>query len=624
MVRQIGVLLAGTGAGLYPVLSCALGLGDIQVQSRLDQPLRARIEIVGVGDQDNPIRARVAADLVPGDGAVNAELLRSLRLSVEADPAHRFFVVVTSAEALTEPLFDLPVEVSEQSLQVVRNYSVFLDPAPLEEGGRSSSALAATSSGQGAVGANAATPRRAQNVGPDLGRRQSAPEMTLAQEAVRNQRGARAARGQSAADASGAPGHNASAGSAAAPRIYTVTRSDTLGRIARRLGARAPGERSRVMRWIFEHNPEAFRGGMRHLRVGAKLTLPESAGQKAPPVVAGGRAAQDVVDPGASPAQEQLEAQLTTLQRMLAQMQETIAAQDAQIAKLTRQIAVTSRVQQAQSQQRETPQNVAPAEAVEDESEPRTRSFWVRPTTYYGMAGLGAIGVILAWIVARLRQARQVIVPRYPVTEHAPATQEAAAAHHHGMDVSGSAPPSGRESAVSLGATLTEELPTVALDSVALDSMLEIAATGEYGGQEGTGAGPASSGRELAADTDVMPFVMKPENQIKPVERRPAVVEGRKLDMQPDGSVTNKEIIKLLEHSLDNEPHRVDLQLKLLEMYHQEALGNLGNFHSLLDKVGADRRGLSPAQISYVEMLQRTLDGGKTDSTSEPRAEAAV
>jgi hypothetical protein len=118
---------------------------------------------------------------------------------------------------------------------------------------------------------------------------------------------------------------------------------------------------------------------------------------------------------------------------------------------------------------------------------------------------------------------------------------------------------------------------------------------------------------------------MKPENQVKPVAGRPAYEVGaQKLEMQPDGSVTNKEIIKLLEHSLESEPHRVDLQLKLLEMYHQEALGNLENFHSLLHKVGADRRGLSPAQISYVEMLQRTLEGGNTHSTSDPRTEAAV
>ena len=39
-----------------------------------------------------------------------------------------------------------------------------------------------------------------------------------------------------------------------------------------------------------------------------------------------------------------------------------------------------------------------------------------------------------------------------------------------------------------------------------------------------------------------------------------------KLEMQPDRSVTNREIIKLLERSLESEPHRVDIQLKLLEM----------------------------------------------------------
>ena len=45
-------LLSGAGAGLYPVLSAALGLGDLQIDSRLNQPLRARIEIVGVSEEE--------------------------------------------------------------------------------------------------------------------------------------------------------------------------------------------------------------------------------------------------------------------------------------------------------------------------------------------------------------------------------------------------------------------------------------------------------------------------------------------------------------------------------------------------------------------------------------------
>jgi len=98
-VKRVWALLGGAGVTFYPLLSCALGLGDLQVESQLNQPLRARIEIVGVGDFENgpPIRAQFAPDLVPSDGT-NSGLLQSLQLRVEMDSSHRHFVVVSSRE----------------------------------------------------------------------------------------------------------------------------------------------------------------------------------------------------------------------------------------------------------------------------------------------------------------------------------------------------------------------------------------------------------------------------------------------------------------------------------------------------------------------------------------------
>lgn len=526
-IKRVGVLLSGAGAALYPMLSCALGLGDIEVESRLNQPLRARIEIVGIGDQDNaPILARVAAGGLPSDAAENTGLLQSLKLSVEADAGHRYFVVVTSAEALTEPLFDLPVEVSDRSLQVVRNFSVFLDPAPLEEGMRSSPMLAAANPGPAGAGMDASAPR--------------------------------------------------------------VSHGDTKSRSR-------PGRR-RIAR---------------HLRVGAKLTLPRSVGQKTRAVVEAS-AVKDVAVVARSSTQEQLEGQLATLQQMLAKMQETISAQDAQIANLTRKIAVTSQAQRALSQT---------VDSMEDESKPETPSLWSRPTTYYGISVVVGIGALLAWVVARIRKAREVVVPRYPVTEHTPApVRQPGAAQEPAVSPQRALSESGLATYTVAPTARTEELPAIDLDAT-----LETAAMGENAPPERTAPRHIGSELELIAATDVMPFVMKRENQVEPVERRPAAeAGGQKLEMQPDGSMTNKEIIKLLEHSLDIEPHRVDLQLKLLEMYHQEALGNLENFHSLLNKVGADRRGLSPAQLIHVEMLQRTLDDGKTELASDVTAGATV
>ena len=139
MIRQekaktLSTLLAGLGVGLFPTLSFGLGLGDIQVESRLNQRLHARIEVVDVSDEEwQRIRARIAPRTLLSEAPVHPELLESLNLRAIEDANHRHFIEVTSGDVLTEPLFDLPVAVAGPSLQVVRTYSVLLDPASTQD-----------------------------------------------------------------------------------------------------------------------------------------------------------------------------------------------------------------------------------------------------------------------------------------------------------------------------------------------------------------------------------------------------------------------------------------------------------------------------------------------------------
>ena len=86
--------------------------------------------------------------------------------------------------------------------------------------------------------------------------------------------------------------------------------------------------------------------------------------------------------------------------------------------------------------------------------------------------------------------------------------------------------------------------------------------------------------------------------------------------MPLERSATNQDIVKALESSLDYNPDRVDIQLKLLEIYHHEAMGNRENFHTMLRKL-SDRHNLSPAQRLHLEMLQRTLHDGDSSFVAE-------
>jgi hypothetical protein len=161
--------------------------------------------------------------------------------------------------------------------------------------------------------------------------------------------------------------------------------------------------------------------------------------------------------------------------------------------------------------------------------------------------------------------------------------------------------------------------------------------------------------RDFLSDTEALPFVLEEGNQAKSIEtgrnpvpasrlsvektmvdepaEEPAPVATKRsgaanepvmVDAASEHSHRHREVVEILEQSLDFEPGRVDIQLKLLEIYHHEALGNRGNFESLLRKLAADPQRLSPAQQLHVEMLQRTLQDGKHASDSDFVTEVAI
>jgi len=128
----------------------------------------------------------------------------------------------------------------------------------------------------------------------------------------------------------------------------------------------------------------------------------------------------------------------------------------------------------------------------------------------------------------------------------------------------------------------------------------------------------------LAAETLSMPT--NPE-AMRTVEMDLAQLRAAQLSTTEgkagDRTAVNRELAEVLEASLNYEPDRVDIQLKLLEIYHHEALGNRDNFRSLLSKLAKDSR-LSPAQRERVETLQRTLNEGKPDTDSTLVADVAI
>ena len=327
LARRLLILLWGAGAGLYPLFSCALGLGDLQVQSRLNQPLRARIEVSDISDDEwRQLRAHLGSQQSTSDGLSRPGLLESMTFRTVEDDNHRRFIEVKSAEVFTEPLFDLSIDVTGADFDVTRNYTVFLDPpGPHDD----------------LPGAH----------GPMLASQPAAAVKQAVHSQVVTSATHRKTPAASAPSSAGTapPAHAAEL--TASTASYTVTKADTLEKIARRFGGTTAANRNQFMDWVFQHNPTAFYGDVNRLRAGARLALPESAAAAAT---------------SATPAAKtQLQGELTDLQQELKGLQQMIAQQDAQIASLKQQLAAREEPQRVA---REEPRRLAQApEAREDQ-----------------------------------------------------------------------------------------------------------------------------------------------------------------------------------------------------------------------------------------------------------------
>ena len=379
MAKRVLILLWGAGAGLYPLISFALGLGDLQIESRLNQPLRARIEVSDVSDDEwRLVRAHLASQTSQEGGLSRPGLLESVTFKNVEDENHRRFIEVKSAEVFTEPLFDLSIQVSGADFDVTRNYTVFLDPPRPNDDLPGTRGPALVS--QPAVPAKqdvGAVARADASKATDQGSGSSAPrkEPSLVIHSGRKKvptagtsaGGVTAPPASAGAGAVTVPPANVAQGNVSGPS-YVVTKADTLEKIARRFGGTAAAQRNQFMDWVFQHNPAAFYGDMNRLRAGARLALPGNAvvaiatgpgsavgsnsttagskgvGATLPAAVGQGSGAQDS---GGQVAKAQLQGELTDLQQELTGLQKMLARQDAQIASLKQQIATREEQQRS-------------------------------------------------------------------------------------------------------------------------------------------------------------------------------------------------------------------------------------------------------------------------------------
>ena len=130
MLRKLALSLA-VSAALGVSQAHALGLGEIQVNSALNEPLDAEIKLTQVRDlsplQIQPRMAAVDEYSLAG-GVSQTRYLRDIQFQVLLTPDGSGSIRLRSSEPIQEPFLNFMVEVIWPSGRLVREYTLLLDP----------------------------------------------------------------------------------------------------------------------------------------------------------------------------------------------------------------------------------------------------------------------------------------------------------------------------------------------------------------------------------------------------------------------------------------------------------------------------------------------------------------
>lgn len=244
MVRVRNLVLAIAAAtALTSNTVFALGVGEVRLQSALNQPLVADIELLdakGLGTAE--IKPRLAsADEFKKLGIDRSYFLSSLKFSTIQRPDGHQVIRVTSSKAVREPYLSFLVEVIWPTGRLVREYTLLFDP-PMY------------------------APEAVSQAAPQLPGSKVAPLPPASHPQT-------AATGGAAATGGNGSGTKAGTSAEAANKEYRVANRDTLWGISERV--REVGSVHQNMAAIWDLNQDAFVGGnINRMQTGQVLRLP--------------------------------------------------------------------------------------------------------------------------------------------------------------------------------------------------------------------------------------------------------------------------------------------------------------------------------------------------------------
>jgi pilus assembly protein FimV len=564
-----------------PGAAQAIGLGDIHVDSALNERLAAEIDIVGATALElADLKAAVAnRETFARFGADRPAFLASTTFNVTQDSQGRPVLALRSTESFTEPVVNILVDLNWRSGQLVRQYTLLLDPAGFSV---------------------APTPAAV-----------AAPVVAVA------------------ADTPSAEPRPVVEGRKTTH--IKVGAKATLRGIAWRVGERSESDLQRMMLAIFRANPSAFDGNINRLHLDALLTIPSHADAAAiskaeakreihaqmmawrspglaakasrvaptarvavapvPAVepVAAAAAAQAPTAEAPVPGEtaeiqttERLDHRVQSLEKELSEMQALLSSEREQLFAMQRQTA-----------REEKP--VAAALAPDQIEKPHAQSKPAYAVLVPVIAGLGALTAALAVF---FRRRRRVPTPNAPFSRADTAADNVrepadTGPPQHVADTATTAP---ALPAVEIEVTADEAtqplLPVVAPaghSEVAHDATVNLLAKTVNLRMDATRLDYNLLDLDLTAQHVQMPSVLN---------EGAAVVKERRTNLAD-----------VLKMAIEREPDRQDLRMKLLELYYSAAATNRTAFLEVVQKLARDRDLLQGDQWDKIAFMGRQIAG---------------
>lgn len=114
---------------MSPIATWALGMGDVQVNSSLNQPLHAEIDILSATKKDiASLRINIASkEMFSKAGIQRSHYLSKFKFGIKQKNG-KTIIVITTSKSFKEPYIEFLIEVSWSSGRLIREYTILVDP----------------------------------------------------------------------------------------------------------------------------------------------------------------------------------------------------------------------------------------------------------------------------------------------------------------------------------------------------------------------------------------------------------------------------------------------------------------------------------------------------------------